>query len=573
MAIKIPIISEFSPKGIKSAIAQFKQLEGGAAKTAFIMKKAFLPAAAAIGAASAAAFDAVKAAAADQASQIKLAKSLQNTTGATDEQIAAIEKQITAMQMATGIADTDLRDAYARLTQAGMSAATAQDVLTTAIDVSRGTGKDLGSVVLGLSKAYNGQFTTLSKMGIKFSATTLKTKDFGRAIDDLTGAFGGQASAYAGTFAGRMDILRERFSELWETLGTKLLPVFEKMADYITRLIDVANEKGLAGALKTGLGDAVNYVTHASDGSVNGLGRFFNAVERTANAITHGVNAVSRFGEAITGIDMKTFGTGKTLSNLNKQLYDTELTFGASKNYIKDLGGAFEGLAVDIAYATGEVGRFVEGWGFMTQAALTGFMGPVASRDLDEFADYVNNFSKNVSSIPRSVGGALDAVETPLQKFLRNLGEVKAGITDTFKGIFDLGGIYGESKNLKQFMGSVKGIVKQIKDYGANLLKLRDLGLSPIAIQDIMNMDLASGAQLAQDLVNDSGNIKQLNTAYSTIGQVATSVGEGLALGQATGQVTQYITITNPNPKAVVQQLREYGRNSGPLPIAVTGSF
>jgi hypothetical protein len=160
-----------------------------------------------------------------------------------------------------------------------------------------------------------------------------------------------------------------------------------------------------------------------------------------------------------------------------------------------------------------------------------------------------------------------------LQRFLKNLAEAKNSITDTFRGIFDLGGIYGESSNLKQFMGSVKGVVRQIKDYGANLLKLRDLGLSPLAIQDIMNMDLNSGAQLAQDLVNDSGNIKQLNTAYNTIGQVATSVGEGLAFGAATGVSIQNVYVQTNDPKKLVEGLRQYGRNSGPLPIAVTGSF
>jgi len=211
---------------------------------------------------------------------------------------------------------------------------------------------------------------------------------------------------------------------------------------------------------------------------------------------------------------------------------------------------------------------------------LNNFMGPVSSRNLAEFEDYqlkfklgLTDLSNGFGGVSKSIDSAATAVETPLQRFLKNLAEAKNSITDTFRGIFDLGGIYGESSNLKQFMGSVKGVVRQIKDYGANLLKLRDLGLSPLAIQDIMNMDLNSGAQLAQDLVNDSGNIKQLNTAYNTIGQVATSVGEGLAFGAATGVSIQNVYVQTNDPKKLVEGLRQYGRNSGPLPIAVTGSF
>ena len=555
MAIKIPIISEFSPKGIKSAIAQFKQLEGGAAKTAFIIKKAFLPAAAAIGAASAAAFDAAKAAAADQASQVKLAKSLQNTTGATNEQIAAVEKQITAMQMATGISDTDLRAAYARLAQAGMSAATAQTVLTTAIDVSRGTGKDLGTIVTGLSKAYNGNTTTLAKMGIKFSEAAIKGKDFSALLGDLNRNFSGQAGAYAETFAGRMDILRERFGELWETLGTKLLPVFEQLAEMVGKFLDIMAEKGFFGAVKASLSS----LTHNADGTVSGFGRLVNGARHLVNGITRVVEPVRLVMNGLNITDVEAAKLYNTLENKTIPV-------------VEDLTIAASGLANNFLM----VGKSIE----LSQNYLNNFMGPVSSRNLAEFEDYqlkfklgLNDLSNGFGGVSKSIDSAATAVETPLQRFLKNLAEAKNSITDTFRGIFDLGGIYGESTNLKQFMGSVKSVVKQIKDYGANLLKLRDLGLSPLAIQDIMNMDLNSGAQLAQDLVNDSGNIKQLNTAYNTIGQVATSVGEGLAFGAATGVSIQNVYVQTNDPKKLVEGLRQYGRNSGPLPIAVTGSF
>jgi hypothetical protein len=555
MAIKIPIVSEFSPKGIKSAIAQFKQLEGGAAKTAFIMKKAFLPAAAAIGAASAAAFDAAKAAAADQASQVKLAKSLQNTTGATNEQIAAIEKQITAMQFATGISDTDLRAAYARLAQAGMSAATAQTALTTAIDVSRGTGKDLGTIVTGLSKAYNGNTTTLARMGIKFSEAAIKGKDFGALLGDLNRNFSGQAGAYAETFAGRMDILRQRFAEIWETLGYKLLPVFEKLAEMVGRFLDIMAEKGFFGAVK----DSLNQLKYHSDGTVSGFGRLINGARRLVNGMRAVVEPARQVMNGLNITDVEAIKLYKTLENKTIPV-------------VEDLTIAASGLANNFMM----VGKSIE----LSQNYLNNFMGPVSSRNLAEFEQYqqefrlgLNDLGSGFGGLSKSIDGAATAVETPLQRFLKNLAEAKNSITDTFRGIFDLGGIYGESSNLKQFMGSVKGVVRQIKDYGANLLKLRDLGLSPLAIQDIMNMDLNSGAQLAQDLVNDSGNIKQLNTAYNTIGQVATSVGEGLAFGAATGVSIQNVYVQTNDPKKLVEGLRQYGRNSGPLPIAVTGSF
>lgn len=190
-----------------------------------------------------------------------------------------------------------------------------------------------------------------------------------------------------------------------------------------------------------------------------------------------------------------------------------------------------------------------------------------------------SGFDKLFEGLGRSTRGyasALTEVETPLQKFLKSLAQVKDEITATFTSLFNLGDAYKDSKSFPDFMKNVKSMVSQIKNYGKNLLKLQGMGLGPLAIQGIMQMDLASGSQFAEDLLAQSNalrDIQTLNQAYTAVGNMAGQVGAGLAVGQATGNVTQYITITNPNPKAVVQQLREYGRNAGPLPIAVTGSF
>ena len=88
MSISVPIISEWNPKGLDKAIADFKSLEGAGAKAQFAIKKAAVPAAAALVAVAAGLVSATKAAVEDAAAQELLAGSLQNSTGATDSQIA-----------------------------------------------------------------------------------------------------------------------------------------------------------------------------------------------------------------------------------------------------------------------------------------------------------------------------------------------------------------------------------------------------------------------------------------------------------------------------------------------------
>ncbi len=84
MAINIPIITEYVGAGVDKAIREFKQLETTGEKAQFAIKKAAVPAAAALVAVGAAAFDAVKGAMEDAAAQEQLARNIRGVTNASD---------------------------------------------------------------------------------------------------------------------------------------------------------------------------------------------------------------------------------------------------------------------------------------------------------------------------------------------------------------------------------------------------------------------------------------------------------------------------------------------------------
>ena len=100
MAVEIPIVSEFDGKGIKKAIAQFKQLETTGEKAQFVLKKAAVGAGVALAGLAVAIGDATKAAMEDAQAQSKLAEQLRNVTGATNIQIASAEKFISTLSRA-----------------------------------------------------------------------------------------------------------------------------------------------------------------------------------------------------------------------------------------------------------------------------------------------------------------------------------------------------------------------------------------------------------------------------------------------------------------------------------------
>ena len=224
-------------------------------KAAFIAVGAFTAVA---GAATAAAF----AAAEDEQSQRRLASQLERTTGASRLQVEMIERFITSAMLATGVADTDLRNGFANLARATGDATQSQRLLNLALDISAATGKDLESVTIALGKASSGQVTALSRLGIPIDENTKKSKDFSSALGQLEAQFGGAAAASADTFSGRMKILQASLGEVVESIGFALLPFFEKMVKFIQdnilpALIAFADNVGEHGIVKA-IGFAIN---------------------------------------------------------------------------------------------------------------------------------------------------------------------------------------------------------------------------------------------------------------------------------------------------------------------------
>ena len=224
--VKITFDADFSElsKGVNGAA---NEVEGFGSKLGKFGKVAGAAFAAAGAAAAAYAgkllIDGVKSAIEDEKAQIALATSLKNVTGATNAQIAAVESQITKTSLLTGITDDELRPSLDRLVRSTGDVAEAQKLQNLAIDTAAGTGKSLQAVSEALAKAHDGNFAALKKLGVPLDENIIKTKDFDAAQAALAATFGGQASAQADTFAGKMQRLQVAFDEGKETVGSFVL--------------------------------------------------------------------------------------------------------------------------------------------------------------------------------------------------------------------------------------------------------------------------------------------------------------------------------------------------------------
>lgn len=217
------------------------EVEGFGSKLGDFSKKAGLAFAAAGAAAAAYAgkllVDGVKAAVEDEKAQAALAATLKNVTNATDAQISSVEKYITQTSIAKGITDDQLRPSLDRLLRSTNDVAKAQQLQTLALDVAAGSGRSLESVSAALAKAYDGNTSSLSRLGIGLSTAELKTMSFDEVTASLAETFAGQASVQADTFAGKMDRLKIAIDEGKETVGSFVLDAITPLVNFIVEKV------------------------------------------------------------------------------------------------------------------------------------------------------------------------------------------------------------------------------------------------------------------------------------------------------------------------------------------------
>lgn len=230
-----------------------QEVEGFGAKVSDFGKKA--AAAFAVAATAAAAYatklavDGVKAAIEDEAAQARLATTLENVAGATQATIAQTEQYILKTSLATGVSDNQLRPSLERLARATNDVGEAQRLNNLALDIAIGTGRSLESVSAALARAYDGNNSALSRLGIGLSAAELKSMSFDEITKQLANTFGGQATIQANTYAGQMQRLNVAFDEAKETVGVYILQALTPLLNILSNNIVPAFER-----LSTSLG-------------------------------------------------------------------------------------------------------------------------------------------------------------------------------------------------------------------------------------------------------------------------------------------------------------------------------
>jgi len=262
MAINVPIVSEFNNRGLKKAMSEFKRLETTGQKTAFALKKAFVPATAALGGLAVAGAKMV--AAGEQAATanarieqiatsmglfgeetqkvtgrlVDLANEQARLTGVNQNTIKESQALLLTFKDIASSAD-EVGGAFDRATQLTLDMASAGFGSVT--DNAKQLGKALNDPIAGLTalrrsgiqftEAQQDQIRTLVESGQTLEAQNLILKEIENQV-------GGTAEATANS----TDKMKVAFSQASESIGMALLPAVEALLPLVIGLADWASQ-------------------------------------------------------------------------------------------------------------------------------------------------------------------------------------------------------------------------------------------------------------------------------------------------------------------------------------------
>ena len=303
MAINFPIVTTFDDKAVRKADDAFTKL-GKTFIGVFSVAKVV-----SFGKASIKAFSEAQ----------KEAQLLSTQLQAVNLGFASpfLNEFIDKLALATGKTGGDLTNAFIALSQATGDATTAQKLLTTALDVSLGTGKDLQTVANALQRAYKGETTALAKLRIGYTTAELKGKKFDDVLADLQKRFSGAASDAVDTFAGKMARLNEAVDQAKEKLGEGLVKGLEdskvSIEELQQKIIDTGEALGNLSA------DVVKFV----DKTIAAFDRLANSapvkflsklIELLGRYVLEPVVMGGGFGGSFSAGDAKRAGDARRLS-------------------------------------------------------------------------------------------------------------------------------------------------------------------------------------------------------------------------------------------------------------------
>jgi hypothetical protein len=571
-AVTLPVVTTYNDKGVKSAQTSLKglmksQLGAGLSAAALVQQLG----------------KSLTAFAEDEKAQQQLKIAVQNSTGATDLQVAGIESQIKKMEMSAAVSDDLLRPSLTTLVRATKDVTKAQDLLSLALDISAGTGKDLQTVSLALAKAQTGNVGALTRLGVSLDANAVKAKDFDLIQQQLALSFEGASEAAAASTAGGMAKFSIMVDNLYEAVGGQLAPVLNDFAKVVGKVVPAA-----LGETEKEHSNVTKALGFLAEKTLPAIGAF-----KTFASLLHLVAGEEKQVAANTNMTAKEFVmlrqildtkvnttvklTAKELAELKKKQEEARKAAKEHADTLRDrVSTAVKTVGENFAEAQKQLQAFADA----TANSISGFVSLADAFKTQSDADLdVTDALKDRKDAYADLA-KINPTEDAQQyaEALLKVAEAEKNVTSA-----------QTARASSNFVSVFEKQISSAKSFAQNLQHLIAQGLGKDGLAQLINLGPVAGNEVTADMLYGTkaltvgglnSSLSDLSTAAAGLGGVAGNAffGSNVAAGQtALGQAKTYQITVNAglvsNPaqvgRDIIEAIKQAERLSGQVFVSV----
>lgn len=314
-------------------------------------------------------------------------------TGGSVQKLMPQYQQTAKAAAQFGMSQTDALTAMSKATLLTGDAEKAQRAYEEALVISKATGKDFEAVLTATSKAQDGMTGSLKRYGVILDTGSSSQEQ----MNQVMSRFGGQAEA--NTTASEK--LHANFQNLQATIGTLLLPAFEKIVGGLNTVVEFLSSSTVSNAFHSFASTAVALMAPV----VQWVKTNWPQIQQTIQQVMSAVSAVVRVEIAAVKLIWDNFGPA--IIQIAKTTFQT--IFTVVSDLMRAISSSIK-LITDIIH-----GNWSAAWNDL-KGIVSNTLGAVVAI----VRGYIDNFATAASAIGKAFVRALVAG-------LSGLGDALAG--------------------------------------------------------------------------------------------------------------------------------------------------
>jgi len=498
---------------------------------------------------------------AEEATQ-RLDTAMGNLGLASEANKKIVEGQITALR-SLGFDTVETSRAMGTLVTATGSVEKSTALMTTAANLARYKHIDLNTAATILARGTQGSAKAFKELGVTLDSNLPKHDAINKAFGQLNQKLGGQASAYAKTFAGQLKVIEAQIKAVAEKLGQTLLPIIQTVLNFFIKFgkeIAIVGGAFVAGVVAIKLYTTAMNIFKAAQIVYIAVTSGTAAAQTALTFATNGGTAATKSmtaAQLLLNIAMKASPIGIVLTIVGLLITGLLLVARHSntvRNAIIDVG--IFGVKA-IAWLIETVGHLVTSFMKFATGPLRLVLGALAALGVGP----AKTALKEINGVIDSVGGFFEKTASKVEGFTKKLEAMKKTADETKKkapktkdATTDVAGdVSGATSTVKQTLTDIANLQityreEAKKAYAAFDNTIMDATVKRLKDENDIKAQFNADklaldkdyAQKYQDIINQS--IDEMRNAFSqaTAGDVG-SLFSNLLGGQNQANITNLI--------------------------------